>query len=65
MAEGRSNNSINDTQILICLHTRDEPQQQVLLEATRAPREKITHVKSRLPLPSRRLNRSSSCIMGL
>ena len=65
MAEGRSNNSINDTKIFIYLYTRDEPQQQVLLETTRAPREKITHVKISSPLAKPTLERSSSCIMGL
>jgi hypothetical protein len=48
----RSNNSINDTKtVFIYLYTRDEPQEKVVLEATRAPEEKITHVKISSPLP--------------
>ena len=48
----RSNNSINDTKtVFIYLYTRGEPQEKVVLEATRAPEEKITHVKISSPLP--------------
>jgi len=48
----RSNNSINDTKtVFIYLYTRDEPQEKVVLEATRAPEEKITRVKISSPLP--------------
>jgi hypothetical protein len=48
----RSNNSINDTKtVFIYLYTRSEPQEKVVLEATRAPEEKITHVKISSPLP--------------
>jgi hypothetical protein len=48
----RSNNSINDTKtVFIYLNTRSEPQEKVVLEATRAPEEKITHVKISSPLP--------------
>src|SRR6476619_421848 len=48
----RSNNSINDTKtVFIYLYTRDEPQEKVVLEATRAPEEKTTHVKISSPLP--------------
>lgn len=48
----RSNNSINDTKtVFIYLYTRGEPEEKVVLEATRAPDEKITHVKISSPLP--------------
>jgi len=48
----RSNNSINNTKtVFIYLYTRGEPQEKVVLEATRAPDEKITHVKISSPLP--------------
>jgi len=48
----RSNNSINDTKtVVIYLYTRDEPPEKVVLEATRAPEEKTTHVKISSPLP--------------
>jgi hypothetical protein len=48
----RSNNSINDTKtVFIYLYTRSEPPEKVVLEATRAPEEKITHVKISSPLP--------------
>ena len=48
----RSNNSINDTKtVFIYLYTRGEPQEKVILEATRTPEEKITHVKISSPLP--------------
>ena len=48
----RSNNSINDTKtVFIYLYTRDEPPEKVVLEATRAPEEKTTHVKISSPLP--------------
>jgi hypothetical protein len=48
----RSNNSINDTKtVYIYLSTREEPLQKVILQATRAPEEKITHVTISSPLP--------------
>jgi hypothetical protein len=48
----RSNNSINDTKtVFIYLSTREEPLQKVVLQATRAPEEKITHVTISSPLP--------------
>jgi hypothetical protein len=48
----RSNNSVNDTKtVFIYLYARSEPPEKVLLEATRAPEEKITHVKISSPLP--------------
>ena len=48
----RSNNSINDTKtVFIYLSTREEPLQKVILQATRAPEEKITHVTISSPLP--------------
>ena len=48
----RSNNSSNDTKtVFIYLSTREEPLQKVVLEATRAPEEKITHVTISSPLP--------------
>ena len=48
----RSNNSINDTKtVFIYLYTQSEPQEKVVLEATRTPDEKITHVKISSPLP--------------
>lgn len=48
----RSNNSINDTKtVFIYLYTRSEPQEKAVLEATRTPEEKITHVKISSPLP--------------
>ena len=48
----RSNNSINNTKtVFIYLYTRGEPHEKVVLEATRAPEEKITHVKISSPLP--------------
>jgi hypothetical protein len=48
----RSNNSINNTKtVFIYLSTREEPVQKVILQATRAPEEKITHVTISSPLP--------------
>jgi hypothetical protein len=48
----RSNNCINDTKtVFIYLSTREEPLQKVILQATRAPEEKITHVTISSPLP--------------
>src|SRR5437870_10102754 len=48
----RSNNSINDTKtVFIYLSTRQEPLQKVILQATRTPEEKITHVTISSPLP--------------
>ena len=48
----RSNNSVNDTKtVFIYLYARSEPPEKVVLEATRAPEEKITHVKISSPLP--------------
>jgi len=47
----RSNNSVNDTKtVFIYLYARSEPPEKVVLEATRAPEEKITHVKISSPL---------------
>jgi len=47
----RSNNSINDTKtVFIYLSTREEPLQKVILQTTRAPEEKITHVTISSPL---------------
>lgn len=52
MSFGRSNNSINDTKtVIIYLKMLDAPRQEVRLEATRAPKEKITHVTVTSPLP--------------
>ncbi|MEN3369303.1 MAG: hypothetical protein V7609_1446 [Verrucomicrobiota bacterium] len=49
---GRSNNSINDTKtVIINLHPQDTALGSVRLEATRAPKEKITHVTITSPLP--------------
>ena len=48
----RANGSYNDTKVVtIYLSTREEPLQKVILEATRAPEEKITHVTISSPLP--------------
>jgi len=48
----RTNGSYNDTKIVtIYLSTRQEPLQSVVLEARRAPEEKITHVTISSPLP--------------
>ncbi|PYK45337.1 MAG: hypothetical protein DME46_04580 [Verrucomicrobia bacterium] len=48
----RTNGSYNDTKVVtIYLSTREEPLQKVILEATRAPEEKITHVTISSPLP--------------
>jgi hypothetical protein len=49
---GRSNNSINDTKtVIITLRPQDTALGEVRLEATRAPREKITHLTITSPLP--------------
>ena len=49
---GRSNNSINDTKtVIITLRPQDTALGEVRLEATRAPKEKITHVTITSPLP--------------
>ena len=49
---GRSNNSINDTKtVIINLHPQDAALGSVRLEATRAPKEKITRVTITSPLP--------------
>ena len=48
----RTNGSYNDTKVItIYLSTRQEPLQSVVLEARRAPEEKITHVTISSPLP--------------
>jgi hypothetical protein len=48
----RTNASYNDTKVVtIYLSTRQEPLQSVVLEAKRAPDEKITHVTISSPLP--------------
>jgi hypothetical protein len=48
----RTNASYNDTKVVtIYLSTRQEPLQSVVLEAKRAPEEKITHVTISSPLP--------------
>jgi hypothetical protein len=52
MSFGRSNNSFNDTKtVIINLHPQDPALGEVRLEATRAPKEKITHVTITSPLP--------------
>jgi hypothetical protein len=52
MSFGRSNNSINDTKtVIIYLKTLDAAREEVRLEATRAPEEKITHITVTSPLP--------------
>jgi hypothetical protein len=52
MSFGRSNNSINDTKtVIIYLKTLDAAREEVRLEATRAPKEKITHITVTSPLP--------------
>jgi hypothetical protein len=49
---GRSNNSINDTKtVYITLRPQETALGEVRLEATRAPKEKITHVTISSPLP--------------
>jgi hypothetical protein len=49
---GRSNNSINDTKsVIIHLHPQDTALGSVRLEATRAPKDKITRVTITSPLP--------------
>jgi hypothetical protein len=48
----RTNGSYNDTKVVtIYLSTRQEPLQSVVLEAKRAPEDKITHVTISSPLP--------------
>ena len=48
----RTNGSYNDTKVVtIYLSTRQEPFQSVVLEAKRAPEDKITHVTISSPLP--------------
>ncbi len=48
----RTNGSYNDTKVVtIYLSTRQEPLQSVVLEARRAPEDKITHVAISSPLP--------------
>jgi hypothetical protein len=48
----RTNGSYNATKVVtIYLSTRQEPLQSVVLEAKRAPEEKITHVTISSPLP--------------
>jgi hypothetical protein len=52
MSFGRSNNSINDTKtVIIYLKMMDDTRQEVRLESTRAPKEKITHIIVTSPLP--------------
>ena len=54
----RTNGSYNDTKVVrIYLSTRQEPLQSVVLEARRAPEDKITHVTIFSPCPSRWKNR--------
>ena len=51
----RTNGSYNDTKVVtIYLSTRHEPLQSVVLEARRAPEEKITHVTISSPPPQAR-----------
>jgi len=48
----RTNGSYNDTKVVtIYLSTRQEPLQSVVLEARRAPEDKITHITISSPLP--------------
>jgi len=48
----RTNGSYNDAKVVtIYLSTRQEPLQSVVLEAKRAPEDKITHVTISSPLP--------------
>ena len=48
----RTNGSYNDTKVVtIYLSTRQEPLQSVVLEARRAPEDKITHLTISSPLP--------------
>ena len=55
-----TNGSYNDTKIVtIYLSTRQEPLQSVVLEARRAPEDKITQVTVSSPLPSPLLRKSS------
>ena len=54
----RTNGSYNDTKVVrIYLSTRQEPLQSVVLEARRAPEDKITHVTIFSPCPSLWKNR--------
>lgn len=52
MSFGRSNNNINDTKtVIIHLHPQDTALGSVRLEATRAPKDKITKITITSPLP--------------
>ena len=52
ISRGRSNNSINDTKtVIMYLKTQDDARQEVRLEATRAPEDKVTHIIVTSPLP--------------
>jgi hypothetical protein len=52
VSRGRNNSNINDTKtVIIYLSTQDDPPQEVRMEATRAPSEKITRVTITSPLP--------------
>ncbi|HEX7518614.1 MAG TPA: hypothetical protein VF345_15145 [Chthoniobacterales bacterium] len=52
MSRSRENNSFNDTKtVIIVLRTQDAAREEVRLEATRAPEEKITHITVTSPLP--------------
>lgn len=56
----RTNGSYNDTKVVtIYLSTRQEPLQSVVLEARRAPEDKITQVTVSSPRPSPWLRKSS------
>jgi len=48
----RNNISVNNTKtVILFLSTREEPRQEVKMEAERAPEEKITHITISSPLP--------------
>jgi hypothetical protein len=47
----RSNNSANETKTVILTLTLRDTDQEVRLEATREPEEKITHITVTSPLP--------------
>lgn len=52
MSFGRSNNNINDTKtVIITLRPQDPALGEVRLEATRAPKDKITRITLTSPLP--------------
>ena len=52
ISRGRNNSNINDTKtVIMYLSTQDAPPQEVRMEATRAPGEKITRVTITSPLP--------------